>query len=250
MISREGMETALLLHAAVARPLNLVIGAALGVAGARRRRVAVVALRPPREPRRCSSRSRRSSCSCSSCSSSFTACTRCREQGILPYSAAHPRGDRSVGARQRFGHVLTYLLVHAAARRGSRLRAVALPAGSGRVDNHRRPRQSRPAQLGPLYKSAVRGEAADRSSISTWARRSQFSTASRGTASMTHRQRQRRRTVAGAGARRSRWPAACRSTSSYILTKGRHPFRALRSHLIAQRAQEDPHRILEGRSAL
>ena len=30
----------------------------------------------------------------------------------------------------------------------------------------------------------------------------------------------------------------------YILTKGRLPFRALRSHLVADRAQEDPHRIL------
>ena len=29
----------------------------------------------------------------------------------------------------------------------------------------------------------------------------------------------------------------------YILTKGRQPFRALRSHLVADRAPEDPHRI-------
>ena len=31
---------------------------------------------------------------------------------------------------------------------------------------------------------------------------------------------------------------------AYILTKGRQPFRALRSHLVADRAQEDPHRII------
>src|SRR3954463_6766709 len=31
----------------------------------------------------------------------------------------------------------------------------------------------------------------------------------------------------------------------YILMKGRQPFRALRSHLIADRAQEDPHRIVK-----
>jgi putative redox protein len=31
----------------------------------------------------------------------------------------------------------------------------------------------------------------------------------------------------------------------YILTKGRHPLRALRAHLVAQRAQEDPHRFLK-----
>jgi putative redox protein len=31
----------------------------------------------------------------------------------------------------------------------------------------------------------------------------------------------------------------------YILTKGRQPFRALRSHLVADRAQEEPHRILK-----
>jgi putative redox protein len=31
---------------------------------------------------------------------------------------------------------------------------------------------------------------------------------------------------------------------AYILTKGRQPFRALRSHLIADRAPEDPHRIV------
>jgi putative redox protein len=29
----------------------------------------------------------------------------------------------------------------------------------------------------------------------------------------------------------------------YILTKARQPFRALRSHLVADRAPEDPHRI-------
>jgi putative redox protein len=29
-----------------------------------------------------------------------------------------------------------------------------------------------------------------------------------------------------------------------ILAKGRHPFRAIRSHLIAERAQEDPHRFV------
>ena len=31
---------------------------------------------------------------------------------------------------------------------------------------------------------------------------------------------------------------------AYILTKGRQPFRALRSHLVADRAQEEPHRIV------
>ena len=30
----------------------------------------------------------------------------------------------------------------------------------------------------------------------------------------------------------------------YILTKGRQPFRALRSHLVAERAPDDPHRIV------
>ena len=32
---------------------------------------------------------------------------------------------------------------------------------------------------------------------------------------------------------------------AYILTKGRQPFRALRSHLVADRAQEEPHRIVK-----
>jgi len=32
---------------------------------------------------------------------------------------------------------------------------------------------------------------------------------------------------------------------AYILTKGRQPFRALRSHLVADRAQDEPHRILK-----
>ena len=31
---------------------------------------------------------------------------------------------------------------------------------------------------------------------------------------------------------------------AYILTKGHQPFRALRSHLVADRAPEDPHRIV------
>lgn len=31
---------------------------------------------------------------------------------------------------------------------------------------------------------------------------------------------------------------------AYILTKGRQPFRALRSHLVADRAPEEPHRIV------
>ena len=31
----------------------------------------------------------------------------------------------------------------------------------------------------------------------------------------------------------------------YILTKGRHPLRALRAHLVAQRAHEDPPRFLK-----
>ena len=32
---------------------------------------------------------------------------------------------------------------------------------------------------------------------------------------------------------------------AYILTKGRQPFRALRSHLVADRAQDEPHRIVQ-----
>jgi putative redox protein len=32
---------------------------------------------------------------------------------------------------------------------------------------------------------------------------------------------------------------------AYILTKGRQPFRALRSHLVADRSPEDPHRIVQ-----
>jgi putative redox protein len=32
---------------------------------------------------------------------------------------------------------------------------------------------------------------------------------------------------------------------AYILAKGRQPFRAMRSHLVADRAQEDPHRIVK-----
>jgi putative redox protein len=31
---------------------------------------------------------------------------------------------------------------------------------------------------------------------------------------------------------------------AHILTRGRHAFRALRSHLVADRAQEDPHRFV------
>ena len=30
----------------------------------------------------------------------------------------------------------------------------------------------------------------------------------------------------------------------HILTRGRHPLRALRSHLVAERAQDDPHRFV------
>jgi putative redox protein len=32
---------------------------------------------------------------------------------------------------------------------------------------------------------------------------------------------------------------------AYILTKGRQPFRALRSHLVADRALEEPHRVVK-----
>lgn len=32
---------------------------------------------------------------------------------------------------------------------------------------------------------------------------------------------------------------------AYILTKGRQPFSALRSHLVADRAQDEPHRIVK-----
>jgi putative redox protein len=39
--------------------------------------------------------------------------------------------------------------------------------------------------------------------------------------------------------------AGCMTTDvAYILTKGRHPFRALRSHLVADRAQDEPHRVV------
>jgi putative redox protein len=39
--------------------------------------------------------------------------------------------------------------------------------------------------------------------------------------------------------------AGCMTTDvAHILTKGRHPFRALTSHLVAERAPEDPHRFL------
>jgi putative redox protein len=32
---------------------------------------------------------------------------------------------------------------------------------------------------------------------------------------------------------------------AYLLTKGRHPFRSLRSHIVADRAQDNPHRIVK-----
>jgi len=39
--------------------------------------------------------------------------------------------------------------------------------------------------------------------------------------------------------------AACMSMDvAHVLTKGRHPLRALRAHVAGQRAQEDPHRFL------
>jgi putative redox protein len=39
--------------------------------------------------------------------------------------------------------------------------------------------------------------------------------------------------------------AGCMTTDvAHILTKGRHPFRALRSHLVADRSPEDPHRFV------
>jgi putative redox protein len=39
--------------------------------------------------------------------------------------------------------------------------------------------------------------------------------------------------------------AACMTTDvAHILTKGRHPFRALRSHLVADRSPDDPHRFV------
>jgi putative redox protein len=39
--------------------------------------------------------------------------------------------------------------------------------------------------------------------------------------------------------------AGCMTTDVvHILTKGRHPMRALRSHLVAERAQDDPHRFV------
>jgi putative redox protein len=39
--------------------------------------------------------------------------------------------------------------------------------------------------------------------------------------------------------------AGCMTTDvAHILTKGRHPLRALRSHLVADRAQDEPHRFV------
>ena len=39
--------------------------------------------------------------------------------------------------------------------------------------------------------------------------------------------------------------AGCMTTDvAHILTKGRHPFRALRSHLVADRAHDEPHRVV------
>ena len=39
--------------------------------------------------------------------------------------------------------------------------------------------------------------------------------------------------------------AACMSADlAFVLTRGRHPFRAIGAHLTADRAQSDPHRIL------
>jgi putative redox protein len=39
--------------------------------------------------------------------------------------------------------------------------------------------------------------------------------------------------------------AGCMTTDvAHILTRGRHPFRALRSHLVADRAPDDPHRFV------
>jgi putative redox protein len=39
--------------------------------------------------------------------------------------------------------------------------------------------------------------------------------------------------------------AGCMATDvTHVLTKGRHPMRALRAHFVGQRAQEDPHRFL------
>jgi len=38
--------------------------------------------------------------------------------------------------------------------------------------------------------------------------------------------------------------ASCMTTDvAHILTRGRHPFRALRSHLVADRAPDEPHRF-------
>jgi putative redox protein len=39
--------------------------------------------------------------------------------------------------------------------------------------------------------------------------------------------------------------AGCMTTDvAHILARGRHPLRALRSHLVAERAQDDPHRFV------
>ena len=39
--------------------------------------------------------------------------------------------------------------------------------------------------------------------------------------------------------------AGCMTTDvAHILTRGRHPFRALRSHLVADRSPDEPHRVV------
>ena len=39
--------------------------------------------------------------------------------------------------------------------------------------------------------------------------------------------------------------AGCMTTDvAHMLTRGRHDFRALRSHMVADRAQDDPHRLV------
>ena len=110
MISREGMETALLLLQ-LRQTLNLVAGAAGGRGGGGVRGVAVVALRPPREPRAVLPgdgdlpvRVRRAALH-------LRASTRCPSRATCPTAQFIHAATESWGPDSVFGHVLTYLLV-------------------------------------------------------------------------------------------------------------------------------------------
>ena len=109
MISREGMETALLLMQ-LHQTTNLLLGAALGSVAAARRRVAVVALRSSRQPaavlpghRDLPVRLRRAAAD--------QRHPRNVGSGYLPYSEIIHSSTEAWGPDSLFGHVLTYLLV-------------------------------------------------------------------------------------------------------------------------------------------